>query len=84
MKEGEVKERVDSYLNQSFDGRYRTSIDVEDDGVILSIAFEDGSEKPLVGHAVDIMVAELGLENFRIHADWEPERNRYIVEIKSG
>lgn len=76
-----LKQKTDTYLNENFKGRYRTSIEVDENEIIISISFEDGSEKPRIGRIIDNVVAEEGFSDFEIRADWQPERNSYVIEV---
>ncbi|MFB6192868.1 MAG: hypothetical protein ABEK00_01320 [Candidatus Nanohaloarchaea archaeon] len=83
MRESELEQKINQYFNEEYSGRYRSSLDIDYDSntAIASIAFEDGSEKPGIGSFIDEIINELGLDNPRLEADWQPEENIYTINI---
>ncbi|WEL22916.1 hypothetical protein [Candidatus Nanohalovita haloferacivicina] len=78
-----LEEEINQFFNENYDGRYRTSIDIDDarDQAYIYVAFEEGSEKPGVGAFVDEIFEELDIDNPRMEADWYPEENRYDITL---
>lgn len=83
MKESEIEEELNRCFNEKYEGRYRSSLDIDYDNktAIASIAFEDGSEKPEIGSFIDEIIDELDLDNPRLEADWTPTENIYTINI---
>lgn len=77
-----IKEQVDSYLNENFNGRYRSHIETKDKGLIISISTEKGSERPKIGQIIDIIIDQMNIEKFEVKADYEPSKNKYFIELK--
>lgn len=84
MEEESLENQMNRYFNDNFEGRYRTSVDINEKNSRASayIAFEEGSEKPGIGAFVDEIIDELGLDHPRLEADWHPEEEIYSLDIK--
>jgi len=82
MMSNSLKEKVDNYLNKNFEGRYRSHVEKEENGLVISVSSEQGSERPQIGPVIDILIETVNLERFEMKADYEPAENKYIIELK--
>ena len=83
MEPEALEEEINNFFNENYDGRYRTSVDINSDSgeAYIFVAFEEGSEKPGIGSFVDEIFESLDVDNPRLEADWYPEENRYDITL---
>lgn len=78
----DIKKQIDNYLNENFNGRYRSHVETKDKGLIISISSEKGSERPRIGKVIDILIEKIDIEEFEIKADYEPSKNKFYIELE--
>ncbi|MFP4229845.1 MAG: hypothetical protein ACLFRK_01760, partial [Candidatus Nanohaloarchaea archaeon] len=83
MEKQQLEQDLNLYFNEEYEGRYSPSIDVdhEEEVATLSIAFEEGSDRPNIGKFVDQIIDRLESDNIRMEADWSPKHRLYTVNI---
>jgi len=78
----DIKKQIDNYLNENFNGRYRSHVETKDKGLIISISSEKGSERPRIGKVIDILIEKIDVDEFEIKADYEPSKNKFYIELE--
>lgn len=84
--QGDWDRYVEDYLEESFDGTYSASIDIdrEQEGLILSIAFTEESEKPILGRIISELRDEAQIDTPEAKMDYRPEEGTYRLTMREA
>lgn len=82
-QEYDVKDRIENYLNEEYEGGYRASIDIDEERgeAIVSVFFEKNSEVITLGELLEELVEEAGVERPNVKMDYEPGKGKYNLRI---
>ncbi|MFB6159064.1 MAG: hypothetical protein ABEJ95_05425 [Candidatus Nanohalobium sp.] len=75
-----IEASVNEFLNENYDGRYRSSVDKSRDEVLLYVAFEEGSEKPGYREVAEMLSQETGVTG-KAEAGYSQDEGIYYVAI---